>query len=220
MKKYIPTVDFSGKMKNSKQGEQMMCSADLVAKKFLAMDSVALQLKLIARDIEFWIKKDERAIKLADLISSGINKRDLINNLSKGVLWSEKFEKVRTDYLEKKQKAFAQLITKLQVKPYLDKRFGFSLSPNILSSADAGDKILTSHQAVDVSVVIYRNGRISFRRRDGCNMDLIKIARLFDGGGHAYASGGKISKFKTISYETLDKVIFFIDRTLKNFFLS
>jgi len=204
MKRYVHTVDFSGKLKNSKQQEQMLCSADLVAKKFMPMDSVALHLKTIARDIEFWIKKDERAVKLADLITSGTNLKELISNLSRGVLWSEKFEKIRDEYLQKKQKAFMQLIGKLQIKQYLDKKFGFSIASNVLSSADAGDKILKTHQAVDVSVIFYRNGRISFRRRDGCKIDLSKIARLFDGGGHAYASGGRIKQFKNISYENFD----------------
>lgn len=219
MKKYVHTVDFSGKLKNSAKQEQMLCSADLVAKKFLPMDSVALHLKLIARDIEFWIKKDERAVKLADVISSGANRKEIIENLSRGVLWSEKLEKIRTEYLDKKQKAFMQLMGKLQIKKYLDKRFGFSLASNILSSADAGDKILQTHAAVDVSVVFYRNRRISFRRRDGCKIDLSKMARLFGGGGHAYASGGQIKSFKNISYDNFDKVLFFVDRTLKNFFL-
>jgi len=219
MKKYVHTIDFSGKLKNSAKTEQMLCSADLVAKKFLPVDSVALNLKQLARDIEFWIRKDERAIKLADLISSGINKKELISNLSRGVLWSEKFEKQRTEYIDKKQKAFMQLISKLQIKKYVNHKFGFSLASNVLSSADAGDKILNTHQSVDVSVVLYRNGRISFRRRDGTNIDLSKIAELFDGGGHAYASGGRTSTFKNISYENLDKVFFHIDRTLKNYFL-
>ena|GEM_PF-1858713 len=219
MKRYVHTVDFSGKLKNSKQQEQMLCSADLVAKKFMPMDSVALHLKTIARDIEFWIKQDERATKLADMIASGINLKELISNLSRGVLWSEKFEKIRNEYLQKKQKAFMQLISKLQIKPYLDKKFGFSIASSILNSADAGDKILKTHQAVDVSVIFYRNGRVSFRRRDGCKIDLSKIARLFDGGGHAYASGGRIKQFKNISYENFDKVLFLADRKLKNFFL-
>lgn len=219
MKRYVHTVDFSGKLKNAAKPEQMLCSADLVAKKFLPTDSVALNLKQIARDIEFWIRQDERAIQLADIISSGINKKELINNLSRGVLWSESFEKQRKEYLDKKQKAFMQLINKLQIKQYVNYKFGFSLASSMLSSADAGDKILNTHQAVDVSVVLYRNRRISFRRRDGSNIDLSKIAELFDGGGHAYASGGKIKAFKNISYENLDKVLFHIDRILKNWFL-
>lgn len=220
MSRYIHTTDFSGKLKNSTKPEQMLCSTDLVARKFLPVDSVAFNLKQIARDIEFWLKQDERAIKLADIISSGYNRKELIENLSRGVLWSEKLEKIRTDYLDKKQKAFLQLISKLQIKQYVDLKFGFSLASNVLNTADAGDKILTSHQAVDVSVVMYRNGKISFRRRDGCSIDLSKIAKLFDGGGHAYASGGHIRKFKNISYENFDDVLFFVDRQLKNHFLG
>lgn len=220
MKKYIHTVEFSGKIKNSVKPEQMLCSADLVAKKFMPVDSVALQLKLIARDIEFWIKQDERAIKLADLIASGHSKKEITESLSKGVLWSEKFEKIREEYLQKKEKAFQQLINKMQLKQYVNYKFAFSLASSLLSSADAGDKILSTHHAADVSVVLYRNGRISFRRRDNCDIDLTKIAQLFDGGGHEYAAGGTIRQFKNISYENIEKVLFYIDRKLKNFLLK
>lgn len=219
MKKYVHTADFSGKLKNSQKQEQMLCSADLVAKKFLPADSVALNLKQIARDIEFWIRADERAVKLADLIASGANKKEIIENFSRGALWSEKFEKTRAEYIEKKQKAFMQLISRLQIKKYVNHAFGFSLASSVLSSADAGDKILSTHHAVDVSVVIYRNGRIRFRRRDGCSIDLSQIAKLFGGGGHAYASGGQLKEPKNISYENFDKIIFSVDRILKNWFL-
>lgn len=220
MKKYIHHVEFSGKIKNSSSQEKMLCSADMVAKRFMPVDSVALQLKLIARDIEFWIKQDERAIKLADLIASGHSKKEITESLSKGVLWSEKFEKIREEYLQKKEKAFQQLINKMQLKQYVNYRFAFSLTSSLLSSADTGDKILSTHHAADVSVVLYRNGRISFRRRDNCDIDLTKIAHLFDGGGHEYAAGGTIRQFKNVSYENIEKVLFYIDRKLKNLFLK
>ena len=220
MKKYVHTVDFSGKLKNSSKPEMMMCSAELVGNKFMPMDSVATNLKKIAHDIEFWIRRDERSLKLADLISSGYDKKELLDSLSRGVIWSDRFERLRADYLDKKQKAFMDLLRKLEIKIYLNKKFGFSLAPSILSTADAGDKILTAHQAVDVSVVIYRNGRVSFRRRDDCDIDLSKLAKLFDGGGHAYASGGVIKEFKNISYDNFEKVLFAVDRKLKDWFLK
>ncbi|MEM4263790.1 MAG: DHHA1 domain-containing protein [Candidatus Woesearchaeota archaeon] len=220
LRKYVRTVEFSGKLKNSPKPELMVCSTELVGNKFMPMDSVTTGLKKIAHDIEFWIRKDERSLKLTDLISSGFDKKELIDSLSRGVIWSDRYEKLRKEYFDKKQKAFADLLKKLEVKTYLNKKFGFSLAPSILSTADAGDKLLTAHQAIDVSVIIYRNGKISFRRRDGCDIDLSKLAKLFDGGGHAYASGGMIKEFKNISYDNFDKVLFFVDRKLKDWFLK
>lgn len=220
LKQYVHNAEFSGYLKNSRKQELRLCSAELVGNKFLPMDSVATSIKKIAHDIEFWIRQDERALKLADLISSGFDKKELTEIISRGVFWSSRFEKLRKDYLEKKERAFMDLLKKLEIKTYLDKKFGFSLAPSILSTADAGDKILTAHQAVDVSVILYRNGKISFRRRDDCSIDLSKIAKLFDGGGHAYASGGCVKEFKNISYENFEKVLFFIDRKLKDWFLK
>jgi len=220
MKKYVHTVEFSGKLRNTPKQELMLCSTELVGNKFMPMDSVATNLKKIAHDIEFWIRRDDRSLKLADLIYSGYDKKELIDSLSRGVIWSDRFEKLRADYLAKKQKAFMDLLRKLEIKVYLNKKFGFSLAPSILSTADAGDKILTAHQAVDVSIVIYRNGRISFRRRDDCDIDLGKLAKLFDGGGHAYASGGVLKEFKNISYDNFEKVLFAVDRKLKDWFLK
>ena len=104
MKKYVHTVDFSGKLKNSSKPEMMMCSAELVGNKFMPMDSVATNLKKIAHDIEFWIRRDERSLKLADLISSGYDKKELLDSLSRGVIWSDRFERLRADYLEKSKR--------------------------------------------------------------------------------------------------------------------
>lgn len=218
MMKYIHSLDFSGTLKNTKKQELRLCSADLTCNKFLQNDKVAITLKTLAHDIEFWMRENENAIKLADLIQAGFDKRQLVEILSRGVAWSERFEKIRREYLQKKEKALNDLMKNLAIKKYVDLRFGFALSSSILSSADAGQKMLDSHSAVDVAVILFRNGKISFRRRDDMDIDLSKVAELFGGGGHPYASGGKIQK--NVSSENLDKIIFFLDRTLKDFFLD
>ncbi len=218
MMKHIHSLDFSGTLKNSTKKESKLCSAELACNKFLPKDPVAIELKTLAHDIEFWIRQNQTAIKLADLIQSGFSKKELADILSRGVVWSERFEKIRKEYLQKKTKASEDLMKKLVIKKYVDLRLGFALSSSILSSADAGQKMLDSHSAIDISVIFFRNGKISFRRKDNVDIDLSKIAQLFDGGGHPYAAGGKIQK--NISSENLDKIIFLIDRQLKNFFLD
>ncbi|MBN1645140.1 hypothetical protein JW851_03835 [Candidatus Woesearchaeota archaeon] len=194
MMKYIHSLDFSGTLKNSNKKESKLCSADLTCNKFLPCDSVAVKLKTLAHDIEFWVRQNQTAIKLADLIQSGFDKKELIDILSRGVFWSERFQKAREDYLKKKTKSLNDLMKNLIIKKYVDLRFGFALSSSILSSADAGQKMLDSHSAIDVSVILFRNGKISFRRKDNIDIDLSKIAQLFDGGGHPYAAGGQNTK--------------------------
>jgi oligoribonuclease NrnB/cAMP/cGMP phosphodiesterase (DHH superfamily) len=218
MMKYIHSLDFSGTLKNSTKKESKLCSADLTCNKFLPKDLVAIELKTLAHDIEFWIRQNQTAIKLADLIQSGFNKKELVDILSRGVVWSDRFEKIKEEYLQKKTKALNDLMKNLVIKKYVDLRFGFALSSSILGTADAGQKMLDSHTAIDVSIILFRNGKISFRRKDNIDMDLSKIGELFDGGGHPYASGGRIQK--NISSENLDKIIFLIDRKLKDFFLD
>ena len=47
-----------------------------------------------------------------------------------------------------------------------------------------------------------RGGKVSMRKKDGCKLDLSKLAeKLCDGGGHACASGGSAmtEAFKTFS---------------------
>lgn len=218
MMQYIHSLDFSGTLKNSKKEETKLCSADLTCNKFLQNDKVATTLKTLAHDIEFWVRENQDAIKLADLIQAGFDKKELIDILSRGVTWSERFEKIRAEYLQKKEKAMQDLMKNLIIKKYVDLRFGFAVSSSILSSADAGQKMLDSHSALDVAAILFRNGKISFRRRDYIDLDLSKLAELFNGGGHPYAAGGKIQK--NISSENFEKIIFTLDRTLKDFFLK
>jgi len=218
MMKYVHSIDFSGAMKKTGKKEQKLCSADMACNKFLPRDNTAQKLRHLAHDIEFWINSDVTAIKLADLIQSGFDKKELAQIFSRGVFWSERFEKIREQYLDKKTTALNNLMKKIIIIKYLNIRFGFALAPIILSSADAGQKMLDSHSGIDAAAVLFRNGKISFRKRNNTPVDLSKIAELFDGGGHHYASGGKINK--KISSGNLEKVIFQIDRTLKNFFLN
>ncbi|MBS3158979.1 hypothetical protein J4206_06860 [Candidatus Woesearchaeota archaeon] len=191
------------------------CAAIMCWQRFMLHDKISQELSAIAFDHEFWVKKDERSAKLADILVSGYNKKDLVEELSKGIFWSEKFEKLREEYLVKKEKAFAELINNLQTHYYGRYNFAFGFSSSLLSTADAGSRIL-ENKGIDVSVVIYRDGKISFRRNEQVDINLVELARLFNGGGHEFAAGGKISdvtlpiashdKFK-IAVEHVDKIM-------------
>ena len=172
-------------------------------------------------DQEFWKRTDARAQRLTDLIASGTDKKQLILALSKGVYWSDHYEKLHKDYLWKKETAIQNLMKKLVIRKYLDVPFGITIASPILTTAEAGHTMLENHAGFDVSVVIFKNGKISFRKRDGCDVDLKKIAELFDGGGHHYASGGTLKKaFNSVTNENFDEVLYYVDRKIKDYFLA
>ncbi len=220
LSRHVHTVDLSGPLHYAPVPKEKVCAAELAQKKFLPTDNAAKELAEIAHDIEFWERTDKRAVQLADLIASGIEPRELIESLSKGVLWSDKFEQLRQEYLGKKQHAMQDIIAHLAVKNITGFNFGFSLAPTILPSSDAGQHILDTHTAVDVSVVLYRNGRISFRKRDTCNLNLAEIAKLFGGGGHNYAAGARLAQHQSITRENFDNVLFALDQQLKTHLLK
>ncbi len=220
LSRHTHTVELSGPLHYAPLPKEKICAAELTQRRFLPNDNVAKELAEIAHDIEFWERTDKRAVQLADLIASGIEPKELIESLSKGILWSEKFEQLRQEYLRKKQHAMQDIIMHLAVKNITGFNFGFTLAPSILPSSDAGQHILDTHAGVDVSVVLYRNGRISFRKRDTCQLNLAEIARLFGGGGHSYAAGARLAQFPSVTRENFERVLFEIDQRLKSHLLK
>ncbi len=220
LSRHVHTVELTGPLHYAPVPKEKACAAELVQKRFLPNDNAAKELAEIAHDIEFWERTDKRALQLADLIASGFEPKELIESLSKGILWSEKFEQLRQEYLAKKQRAMQDIISHLAVRNITGFNFGFTLAPAILQSSDAGQHVLDTHSGVDVSVVLYRNGRISFRKRDTCGLNLAELAKLFGGGGHSYAAGAKLSQFASVTRDNFEHVLFAIDQKLKESLLK
>jgi len=190
--------------------------ATLTRARFLPHDPIAKQLATISHNITFF-QNDDIGYKLADLIALRYNPLELLESLSRGVFWNQKFEHAYIEHQKKKLVALEELLHTLTIKNYLSYRFGFALAHNFITSAEAGEKILSGHAGVDVACVLFRDGRITFRTRENISLDLKPIAELFRGGGHSFAAGSKLSH--TISKETFQDTLFAIDQTLKNHFL-
>lgn len=217
LSRFVKHIDYAETPAGSFPSEKP-CSTQLAAFRFVPGDPVGRQLTALAADMKFWLRQDERATKLADLLQSGYDPRAIVDSLSKGVVWDNIFERERNAYLEKKTKAYEDLMKRLTIKKYLQYNFGFALSPSLLSTADACQHILDKHTGVDVAVALYKSGKIAFRSRDGIAVDLAKLGKHFGGGGHKYASGGVYDK--TVSAEHWDDIIFSLDRTMKDYFLG
>jgi len=218
LKRYVHTTDLSGPVHYAPIPKDKTCAAELACKRFLPNDAVAQRLAQMAHDIEFWKRIDKEAVQLSDLIALGFDPKELIEALSKGVFWSEQYERLRKEYLLKKKAALEDIMSHLVIKKIMDYNFGFTLAQTLLPTADAGHHILENHAGVDVSVVLYRNGKVSFRRRDECQLNLAEMARLFNGGGHSYASGARLNQ--SITRDTFTQIIFQIDQKIKTLLLA
>jgi len=193
-------------------------AAEVTFEKLLPNDRIAKEIAKIARDIKFWERKDERAEKLNTLLSSGYDKKQMIETIAKGSLWNETFEQKINEYKLKRDEALKEMMKTIKIKKYLTTPFGFFLANNLLSSADAGHYSLAKHEGIEVSAIIFRNGKISFRRRENCKIDLSALAKLFKGGGHPYAAGGDLGK--TATQKNYDEIIFRINQVLQKFFIT
>ena len=193
-------------------------AAEATFEKLLPNDRIAKEIAQLSRDIKFWERKNEKSEKLNTLLSSGYDKKQLIETLAKGSLWNETFEQKYKEYILKRDESLKEMMKTIKIKKYLTSSFGFFLASNLLSSADAGHYALEKHEGVEVAVIIFRNGRISFRRRENCQIDLSELAKLFNGGGHPYAAGGHLGK--TITQKNFEEILFKINQILQKFFIN
>jgi len=194
------------------------CSAELAQQRFLPNDLIAKKLAELAHEVKFWQVRDENASKITDLIAAQYSPIELIDSLSRGAFWNEQFELFHKEFSMKKMEAFDELLRSLIVKSYVKYRFGFALSSSVLTTADAGQHVLDGHAGIEVAVVLYRDGRIGLRRRDGCDVDVKALAELFGGGGRPFAAGARLNT--QITKENLPDVLFHLDEAFKNFFVG
>ena len=65
--------------------DSRFCAAELVQINLLPRDSIARRIALLARDMDFWLKKDELSVKISKIIRSGnVSKNEIIEKLSEG----------------------------------------------------------------------------------------------------------------------------------------
>lgn len=216
---YWNTADDSSVVPPAKLTDQTpdKCSAALARQRFLPNDNIAMQLADFAHQVKFWQITDERAGKLSDLIAANYDTIPLIEALAKGSFWNQQFEEFHKEYSQKKVTAYEELMRSIKIKGYLNYRFGFAISPGILTTADACSKILNSHAGVDVAIALYKDGRVAFRRRDNVDINVKDLAELFNGGGRPYAAGARLNT--TVTKDNTEDILFHLDQAFKNFFV-
>lgn len=190
------------------------CSAELTMKRFLPNDPIAKRLAQMAKDVKFWKLEETDAAKLADLIRFEYPPNEMIKALSRGVFWNEKFQEYYDEHYQKKVEAIEDMMGNLVIKHYLKYRFGFALVSSLVKSAEACQHILDTHAGVDVALTFYRDGTVTFRKRETCPLNLRELAEIFGGGGHLFASGARLDT--PVTKENYTDALFKLDRAIKN----
>lgn len=163
-----------------------LCASELVQRHYLPLDEVAIKIASLAHDTDFMLA-DELAWKLYDLISSGYDKHELVSSLARGLFWNPAFEARHQAYQKTKAKAFAYLEEHSKDYRVADLKITLGFAGKELSSTLAANHLLK--RKGDIALCLWESGKLSFRRNND-KVDLGKLARHFEGGGHAYASGG------------------------------
>lgn len=191
------------------------CSAELVQQRFMPNDNVSSEIAHIARSHEFWLNNDSRATKLADIIASGFDMKELAVVLSRGVFWTDFFESLHKNYLIKRAAHLREMERSLVLKDYVGQNTAFFACKTALPSDYAGEHGL-KYSGADFVVLLYPDGKIIFRKKQGNKTNMASIASIFGGGGNTFASGAHLHK--KIVQNTIENIIFFIDNELKRFF--
>ena len=174
------------------------CATELMYEKFMYKNENAEQLKSIAHSSDFMINVKNHDSRLSELIhfyknsaNSKQNLESLVQKASKGILWDSDMQKDYTKFIKISDFQKKESLKTLTLKKILSLNVAFAFTyPYVQTSLFSHE--LFSNMKVDLAMLFNRRGKVSIRRntnRISCN----KIASyLVEGGGHDFASGGKL----------------------------
>lgn len=174
------------------------CATELMYEKFMYKNENAEQLKSIAHSSDFMINVKNHDSRLSELIhfykssaNSKQNLESLVQKASKGILWDSEMQKDYTKFIKICDFQKKESLKTLTIKKILSLNVAFAVTyPYVQTSLFSHE--LFSNTKIDLAMLFNRRGKVSIRRntdRISCN----KIASyLVEGGGHDFASGGKL----------------------------
>ena len=174
------------------------CATELMYEKFMYKNKNAEQLKSIAHSSDFMSNVKNHDPRLSELIhfyknsaNSKQNLESLVQKASKGILWDSDMQKNYTKFTKISDFQKKESLKTLTIKKILSFNVAFAFTdPYVQSSLFSHE--LFSNMKIDLAMLFNRRGKVSIRRntdRISCN----KIASyLIEGGGHEFASGGKL----------------------------
>jgi len=107
---------------------------------------------------------------------------------------NEEYRKMLDSFRLKKDEALQIVENSLYNFEVNGIKFSVAWSPRILYSSIAADYLMKKYDS-DVYIIVKEDGNASVRRKNE-RIDCSEVAKIFNGGGHVFASGMSISKEK------------------------
>lgn len=170
--------------------DKKTCGAVLVFKHYLPRDSTARELAKLAYYSDFKVG-NARVLKLQDVMASGYGRSKLTKLFSRGVFWNAELEKRYRRYQGTKRRAYKYLDANSKYYKVGKWRCAIGLSPDELSSVISTERLLKKR--ADFVICMWKSGKISCRKNNA-EVNIEKIAKIFNGGGREIASGGSLGR--------------------------
>jgi uncharacterized protein len=204
----IKRVQSFAKLILSTEHEQK-CAAELVYHEFAKGRTGCRRAAEFAHIIDFRLPGVQNLSPLPEIIAyyrvlpdTYTNLQRLIENVSKGVFWTEDLqEEYESRYLPLREEALSSAFKSLSFHNIGNYLIAVAESPKLLAKSILAEKIFIERPDAVIAVLFSPDGKISIRRRPGVNTIRCEmIASKLDGGGHSYAAGAIIRKRNNDGY--------------------
>ncbi len=174
------------------------CATEIMHEKFMNKNKIVEQLKLIAHSSDFMTNLRSHDPRLSELIHfyrNTVNSKkyleSLVQKASKGILWDSDMQNDYRKYIQISDFQKKESLMTLTIKKILSFNVAFVFTyPYVQTSLFSHE--LFSNMKVDLAMLFNRRGNVSIRRNTE-KISCSKIASyLVEGGGHEFASGGKL----------------------------
>ena len=174
------------------------CATEIMYDNFMYKNKIAEQLSLIAHSSDFMTNIKNYDSRVSELIHFYRNNTDakeklqsLVLKSSRGILWDTDMQRDYTKFIKISEFQIKASLKTLAIKKILSFNVAFVfIYPYVQTSLFSQE--LFSNCEIDLAMLFNRNGKVSIRR----NTDKISCskiaANLIEGGGHEFASGGRL----------------------------
>ncbi len=192
------------------------CASELTWLEFEKNDEICKRIAYYARLHDFMVTNSrdfEHSMKLYEVIASRYLDYDYIaEELAMGNFWNNKFEEAYEYYYTKKNNVIKYSLKTFKVYDIKDIKFGIVLYKDI--SATSVSLHFLNNYDIDFIICCTTRGRISFRRKTK-KVNMVELAKLFNGGGREDAASANLEK--RITTEDFDRIANVVMRFISGF---
>lgn len=178
------------------------CACGIVTRDIRPGDPIAKEVAEVVCDYDLWKNREPRAAVLARVLSREENRAHVRDSLVKGIFSDsyieEQYRVIQGEMEEDIQKSLRK------VRIY-GSRYRIAVAP-LYGYPSETAAFLREKMNTDMEVLVYPSGRFSIRSIPPISH---RIAREFQGGGHAHAAGG------SFSFSFLDRLFFLLMRSTR-----